>query len=61
MDNFVNMMSKNVYYINMKDRVSYQIWPLTYDAKFKSYEEITQLIIWISFPDLLPYSLWRNP
>ncbi|KAG5610940.1 hypothetical protein H5410_022221 [Solanum commersonii] len=51
---FINGMSKNVYYINDKDGYSYQMRPLIYDAKFKIEEETSQAMAWISFPDLKP-------
>ncbi|KAG5594237.1 hypothetical protein H5410_035469 [Solanum commersonii] len=51
---FVNMMSKNSYYIMGKDGTAYQMRPLIYDAKFKVDEETTQAMAWISFPDLWP-------
>lgn len=51
---FVNVMSKSVYYINAKDGYVYQMRPFIYDAKFKSNEETTQVMAWISFPNLKP-------
>jgi len=53
-EDFVNMMSKNSYYITGKDGTAYQMRPLIYDAKFKVDEETTQAMAWISFPDLWP-------
>lgn len=41
MENFVNIMLKNIYYIVGKDEKSYHIRPLIYDAKFKPEEETT--------------------
>ncbi|KAM3305944.1 hypothetical protein P3S67_012813 [Capsicum chacoense] len=43
-EDFVNVMSKSVYYINAKDGYVYQMRPFIYDAKFKSNEETTQVI-----------------
>ncbi|WMV08623.1 hypothetical protein MTR67_002008 [Solanum verrucosum] len=54
MEDFVNIMAKNVYYIMAKDGYAYQMRPLIYDSKFKTEEETTQAMAWISFPDLLP-------
>lgn len=54
MEDFVNMMAENVYYIVVKDGVAYQMRPLIYDTKFKVEEETTQAMAWISFPNLLP-------
>lgn len=54
MDDFVNMMSKNVYYITSKDGVVYQMRPLIYDDNFTPVEETTQAFAWILFSDLLP-------
>lgn len=53
-EDFINVMSKAVYYINDEEGYSYQVRPLIYDAKFKIEEETTQAIAWISFPDLKP-------
>ncbi|KAH0665012.1 hypothetical protein KY285_026218 [Solanum tuberosum] len=54
MDDFVNIMSKNAYYIIDKDEYAFQMRPLIYDTKFKPDEETTQAMAWISFPHLLP-------
>lgn len=54
MEDFVNMMSKNIHYITGKDGVAYQMRSLIYDTKFKHNEETTQVMAWIYFPDLLP-------
>ncbi|WMV28843.1 hypothetical protein MTR67_022228 [Solanum verrucosum] len=54
MDDFVNIMSKNAYYIIDKDGYAFQMRPLIYDTKFKPDEETTQAMAWISFPHLLP-------
>ncbi|KAH0644843.1 hypothetical protein KY284_032727 [Solanum tuberosum] len=51
---FINLMSKSIYYILAKDGYSYSMRPLIYDAKFKVDEETTQAMAWISFPDLKP-------
>uniref|UniRef100_M1DW09 Uncharacterized protein n=1 Tax=Solanum tuberosum TaxID=4113 RepID=M1DW09_SOLTU len=48
------MMSKSVYYIKAKDGYSYSMRPLIYAAKFKVDEETTQVMAWISFPNLKP-------
>lgn len=54
MEDFVNMMAKNAYYIIAKDGYAYQMHPLTYDANFTVEEETTQVMTWISFPELKP-------
>lgn len=54
MEDFINIMSKNVYYITAKDGLAYQLRPLIYDTNFNPDEETTQAIAWISFPYLLP-------
>lgn len=41
-EEFMNVMEKNVYYINDKDGYSYQMRLLIYDAKFKMEEKKTQ-------------------
>ncbi|KAH0746390.1 hypothetical protein KY285_008047 [Solanum tuberosum] len=53
MEDFVNIMAKNIYHIMAKDRYAYQMRPLIYDSKFKPEKETTQTMAWISFPDLL--------
>ncbi|KAG5617651.1 hypothetical protein H5410_017475 [Solanum commersonii] len=53
-EDFVNVVSKSIYYINDKDGYSYQMRPLIYDAKFKIEEETSQAMACISFPDLKP-------
>ncbi|KAH0754526.1 hypothetical protein KY290_024796 [Solanum tuberosum] len=53
-EDFINLMSKGIYYILAKDGYSYTMRPLIYDAKFKVEEETTQAMAWISFPDLKP-------
>lgn len=40
-ENFVNMMSKNVYYITAKDGMVYQMKPLIYNTKFNPGENTT--------------------
>jgi len=42
MKDFVNILSKNAYYIIGKDAIAYQMRPFTYDANFKPGEETTQ-------------------
>lgn len=54
LEDFINIFSKSVYYINAKDEYLYQMHPLIYDSNFKPKEENTQVIAWISFSDLLP-------
>uniref|UniRef100_M1B2P1 DUF4283 domain-containing protein n=1 Tax=Solanum tuberosum TaxID=4113 RepID=M1B2P1_SOLTU len=54
LEDFVNIMSKGVYYFNDKEGYNYQMRSLIYDAKFKVAEETTQAMAWISFPNLLP-------
>lgn len=62
----MNLLSKSAYYIASKDGNSYQMQPLIYDTRFKSDEETTQAMAWISLPDLLPnlfsllLQLWAN-
>ncbi|KAG5619976.1 hypothetical protein H5410_005194 [Solanum commersonii] len=51
-EDFLNMMSKNSYYITGKNGMVYQMRPLIYDAKFKVDEKMTQVMAWISFRDL---------
>jgi len=51
---FINLMSKSIYYTLAKDGYSYSMRPQIYDAKFKVDEETTQAMAWISFPDLKP-------
>lgn len=41
MEDFVNIMSKNMYYKLAKDDYSYQMRPLIYDAMFKTIDEMT--------------------
>ncbi|KAG5611139.1 hypothetical protein H5410_022420 [Solanum commersonii] len=53
-EDFINMMSKNVFYILEKEGYSFPMRPLIYDAKFKVDDETTQAIAWISFTDLKP-------
>lgn len=53
MEDFVNILSKSVYYILAKDGFSYQMRPFIYDAKFKPTVETSKAVAWISFPDLL--------
>lgn len=60
MKDFANIMSKNVYYINMRDEVAYQMRPLIYDDNFKPDEETTQAINWISFSGLFPTLLVKD-
>lgn len=52
MEDFINVMAKNVYYIAAKDGHFYQMQLLIYDATFKVEEETTQAMSWISFPNL---------
>lgn len=40
-EDFINMMSKNVYYITVKDGLAYQMRPFIYDAKFDPKVETT--------------------
>ncbi|KAG5585340.1 hypothetical protein H5410_045774 [Solanum commersonii] len=53
-EDFINVMTKNIYYLLAKDGYSYTIKPLIYDAKFKVEEETTLTMAWISFPNLKP-------
>lgn len=53
-DDFVNILSKNIYYIEDKEGFSYSMRPLIYDVKFKVEEETTQALAWISFSKLKP-------
>ncbi|KAG5610514.1 hypothetical protein H5410_021795 [Solanum commersonii] len=41
-EDFVNVLSKNAYYIMGKDGIAYQMRPFIYDANFKPEEETTQ-------------------
>lgn len=54
MEDFMNLLSKNVYNITTKDRIAYLMRSLIYDAAFKPNEKITQEMAWISFSNLLP-------
>lgn len=51
-EDVVNVISKTVYYIKVKNGYSYQIRLLIYDAKFNVKSETTRAMTWISFPDL---------
>ncbi|KAG5594874.1 hypothetical protein H5410_036106 [Solanum commersonii] len=42
MKDFINILSKNAYYIIGKDAIAYQMRPFIYDANFKPGEETTQ-------------------
>ncbi|WMV42323.1 hypothetical protein MTR67_035708 [Solanum verrucosum] len=53
-DDFINLMSKGIYYILAKDGYSYTMRLLIYDAKFKVEEETTHAMAWISFSNLKP-------
>ncbi|KAG5594871.1 hypothetical protein H5410_036103 [Solanum commersonii] len=53
-EDFIKILSKNSYYIIVKDGYAYQMRPFIYDANFKASEETTKVTTWISFPDLLP-------
>lgn len=53
MNDFVNIMDKNVYYIIAKDGLAYQMRPFICDAKFNPDEETAQAMAWILFPNLL--------
>lgn len=46
-EHFINLMSKNIYYILPKDEYSYFMRSLIYDEKFKVDEETTQAMAWI--------------
>lgn len=54
MEDFENMISKNVYYITAKDGLAYLMWPFIYDANFRPEVETIQAMVWICFLDLLP-------
>lgn len=54
MEDFVNILAKNVYYIVTKDGMAYQMIALIYNSKFKVDKETTLVMAWISFLDLLP-------
>ncbi|KAF3634444.1 hypothetical protein FXO37_26490 [Capsicum annuum] len=53
-EDYINMLAKNVYYIITKDGYTYQMRSFIYDANFELKEETTQVTTWISFSDLLP-------
>lgn len=44
-----------------KDKYSYTMKPLIYDAKFKVDKETTQAMTWISFSDLKPTYFVKEP
>ncbi|WMV14228.1 hypothetical protein MTR67_007613 [Solanum verrucosum] len=54
MKDYINMLSKSVHYITTKDGIAYQMRTFIYDTTFTSEKETTQVMAWISFPDLLP-------
>ncbi|KAG5598677.1 hypothetical protein H5410_030047 [Solanum commersonii] len=54
MEDFVNLTSRDAYFITDKKGYSYQMRPLIYDSPFKVDEETTKAMTWISFPNLLP-------
>lgn len=60
-EEFMNVMEKNVYYINDKDGYSYQMRLLIYDAKFKMEEKKTQSWHGSPFMILNQLSLWKSP
>ncbi|KAG5631222.1 hypothetical protein H5410_002939 [Solanum commersonii] len=51
-EDFINVMSKNIYYILPKDGYSYCMRPLIYDKKFQVAEETKQALAWIFFLNL---------
>lgn len=53
-DDFATIMSKSVYFMNAKGGYSYQMCPFIYNVKFKTNEETTQAMAWISFSNLKP-------
>uniref|UniRef100_A0A0V0ITI4 Putative ovule protein n=1 Tax=Solanum chacoense TaxID=4108 RepID=A0A0V0ITI4_SOLCH len=53
-EDYIRILSKNLYYIIAKDGYAYQMRPFIYDTNFKVSEETSQATTWISFPDLLP-------
>ncbi|KAK4724686.1 hypothetical protein R3W88_027465 [Solanum pinnatisectum] len=50
MEDYINIISKGVYYITCNEGYSY----LIYDSKFRVEEETSRSMAWISFPNLLP-------
>ncbi|KAK4737150.1 hypothetical protein R3W88_000847 [Solanum pinnatisectum] len=53
-EDFVNLISKGVFYLTCKDGYSYLMCTLIYDSKFKVNEETSMVMAWIPFPNLLP-------
>ncbi|KAG5581018.1 hypothetical protein H5410_051645 [Solanum commersonii] len=51
---YINMLSKKLYYIIAKDSYAYQMCPFIYGANFKASEETSQATTWISFQNILP-------
>lgn len=53
-EDYVNILYKNVYCIIAKDGIDNQMKTLIDDTNFKRGEETTQAMAWITFPNLLP-------
>ncbi|KAH0746168.1 hypothetical protein KY285_007825 [Solanum tuberosum] len=53
-EDFINIISKDAFYITCKDGYSYLMRTLMYDFRFKVNEETSMAMAWISFPNLLP-------
>ncbi|WMV57128.1 hypothetical protein MTR67_050513 [Solanum verrucosum] len=53
MEDYINIISKGVYYITCSEGYSYLMRTLIY-AKFRVEEETLRSMTWISFPNLLP-------
>ncbi|KAH0665376.1 hypothetical protein KY290_027621 [Solanum tuberosum] len=54
MEDYINILSKGVYYITCNEGYSYLMRTLIYDSKFRVQEETSRSMAWISFPNLLP-------
>ncbi|KAG5615945.1 hypothetical protein H5410_015769 [Solanum commersonii] len=54
MEDYINIISKGVYYITCNEGYSYLMRTLIYDSKFRVEEETSRSMAWISFPNLLP-------
>lgn len=53
-EDFVNLISKQAFYITCKDGYSYLMRTRIYDSRFRVYEETSMSMTWIYFPNLLP-------
>ncbi|WMV53891.1 hypothetical protein MTR67_047276 [Solanum verrucosum] len=54
MEDYINIISKGVYYITYSEGYSYLMRTLIYDSKFRVEEETSRSMAWILFSNLLP-------